>query len=130
MQVRVFRNLTRRCYSIQARVNGAWRTVAHAQSVLLTGARFHVSETGRQRVIRTGKKTVHAWVEGKLSAYNGKPRNGFENHIFMPEDVPPIFGKLVSYNPHRWASFFYRETDEPIDKASQVRLGLTGVVAG
>lgn len=73
LAVRVFRNLTRSCFSIQARTPLGWRTVAHASEVLATGAGFKVHEAGRQRVLATGRKQVHAWVCGELVAWVARP---------------------------------------------------------
>jgi hypothetical protein len=69
--VRVFRNLTRKCYSIQAKVGASWRTVAHADAVLVEPAELKVSEAGRQRGLRLGRKQVHAWVHGRLVQWAG-----------------------------------------------------------
>jgi hypothetical protein len=65
-RVDVYRNLTRPdgpWYSV--RQNGL--VVGHSQAVDLHKCIFHVNEAGRQRVIRTGHKNVHAHVSGMVT---------------------------------------------------------------
>jgi hypothetical protein len=130
MDVRVFRNLTRGCYSIQARVGSTWRTVAHADSVTLDSARFHVSEAGRQRVIATGKKTVHAWIAGKLGAWSGNVRipsgNLAESRVESRVSPPPS-AQAVTYNPRRDSSFRLRADSVPVSQVSRAWCDSHGV---
>jgi hypothetical protein len=80
LRVRVFSNLTRRCYSIQATVpEVGWRTIAHASHVQLTNATFFVSETARQRVLRTKKRTVHAAIQADLGLWVGRFAKDFHD---------------------------------------------------
>lgn len=119
MRVRVFRNLTRRCLSIQARVGRSWRTVAHAEDVVLSDVRCRVSEAGRQRVLRTGRKVVHAWLEGKLEAWTGRTRwpagapDGADVMVHLTS-APPVLAMhtppacqafRLSYNPRKAPTF-------------------------
>lgn len=60
--VRAYRNLSRDCYSIQQ--DGIVK--AHADSVALEDVTWTVSQPGRRRVIRDGKKNVHAFAVGHL----------------------------------------------------------------
>ena len=67
MRVRVYRNLTKGCWSVQRYVKGrGWRLHEHRDSLQLSMAKPKVSESGRQRVIRERKKYVHAFLEGWL----------------------------------------------------------------
>src|SRR3954470_4180955 len=68
LQVRVFRNLSRDAWSVQARVSGAWRTVAHTAAVTVSGATFYHSEAARLRCAAKHVREVHAWIAGGLSA--------------------------------------------------------------
>lgn len=61
----VYRNLMRRdgvWYSIMQR--GV--VVGHAREILLADVRFVVREGGRQRVLETGRKNVHAFAVGEI----------------------------------------------------------------
>lgn len=74
---------------------------------------FIVKESGRQRVLRTGHKNVHAFVEGALV----KPLDsGFEVDNAV----------RVLYNPHKYSCFTTVEHG-PIFRADKVGLygGLT-----
>ena len=63
--VKVYRNLNRKGVWFSVCQDG--RVVGHAQGLMLGDAKFHVNEAGRQRVIATGRKNVHAWVWGTLT---------------------------------------------------------------
>lgn len=134
MRVRVFRNLTRRCLSMQARTPTGWRTIAHAESVVLRDATFRVSEAGRQRVLATGRKTVHAWAEGDLAEWTGETRE--EGLSALPARAPVTarrfnaalsIGPLstpVTYDPRRFRTFVVRHSDAPVAQARQAVLSI------
>ena len=65
--------------------------MAHCSCLTLQGARFTVSEAGRQRVLREHRKNVHAFVTGTLVAYRAAV-------------VPGAVG--VTYNPYAAPTFF------------------------
>ena len=88
--VRVYRNLHRDVWSIQARRDGRWVVVAHAGAVSLADCRTAVSESGRQRVLDKGRKVVHAFVQGTLQ------------RLYTP---PGPYCERLSYNPYRSGSF-------------------------
>ena len=88
MKVRVYRNLHKKCYSIQAKINGSWRVIDHADSVTLVDVTFKVSQAGRERVLRERRKNVHAFVYGTIV-----------------QDPGPVTGRRVSYNPYKADSF-------------------------
>ncbi|QIW88623.1 hypothetical protein P59_254 [Bacillus phage P59] len=82
--------------------------VLHSESVVLTEATFKVSEAGRQRVLREGRKNVHAKVHGNFQGtWDG--------------DIPEGF-RRAHYNPYDFDSFVDRETLEPLTEAAEVIL--------
>lgn len=91
---RVYYNSRRRCFSLLGRQDnkGPWRVVGAATAVALGAARFVVSDAGRQRMLRSGVRNVHAWVEGKLLAYSSNPLR--EGHLRKPWG-----GRRVAYIP-------------------------------
>lgn len=101
--VRVYWNLHRHCYSVQQR----GLVVAHAQSVTLHSAGFKVSEAGRQRVLREGRKNVHAFVTGYLTDGRCRPERCMHR---------------VIYNPHRHTSFILFLTKEKVEAADVAHL--------
>jgi hypothetical protein len=113
-EVRVYRNLHKDCLSVQCREPGkGWRLWFHSHAVDLDNARFVVSEAGRQRMLATGRKNVHAFVIGTLSA---------------PEPVQQPFA-LVSYNPRKAATFINIETGTPVRQAQRVMVSRRGIYA-
>lgn len=77
-KVTVAFNLHRHEYSIRY----AGKVVAYATNVLLADATFTVNERGRQQVIRTQTKNLHAFTHGTLVGSDAIP------------------GKIVRYNPY------------------------------
>ena len=111
MRVRVYRNLTGSCLSIQARTSKGWRVVAHAGHVYLHDVDLTVNEAARQRVLKTGRKEVHAFAVGDLQGWWGivvapyeSPEYAQIQGLFRP--VPrPNYSSRVAYNPRRCGSF-------------------------
>ena len=82
--VKVYWNLHRDCYSIQQ--DGL--VVAHADMIDLRSVTFKVNEAGRQRVLKEGRKNVHAFVVGYL------------------DDKPCRYWDIkIVYNPYKYDSF-------------------------
>ena len=94
-KVRVYRNLNKKCLSVQSWVEGkGWRVTDHVQEIALDGVSFKVSQAGRERCLREKRKNVHAYMIGTRV---DKPR------------VEPT--EAVKYNPYVADKFFY--TDSP-----------------
>lgn len=131
MRVFVYFNLHKKVWSVKAldgRNKG--RVIAHADKVLLRDATFKVSEAGRQRVIREKRKNVHAGVVGTLEAFTGDLRNdtpwwhqvwGKEDHAY--EKYARCRGPEVTYNPYKYTSFVYKQTEAPVTVAPMAYLG-------
>ncbi len=67
--------------------------VQHVSALHLVGCAFVVSEAGRQRVLATRCRAVHAFAKG------------------TPADLDPEpAGVLVSYNPYRGGTFYRKDT--------------------
>lgn len=96
----VYRNRTRArgCWSV--RDHG--RVVGHAPALALVGCRLRVVEGARLRVLRTGRREVHAWITGTLI-----------------EDAPPARAVLIGYRPIE-AGFRRRDTGDLIVAAEAV----------
>ncbi|CAB5156012.1 hypothetical protein UFOVP149_43 [uncultured Caudovirales phage] len=103
LKVFVYFNLHRKCWSIKA-LEGAHkgRVIEHADEVSLDGPVFKVSEAGRQRVLREGRKNVHAGVVG-----------------WLRPDIDYIDGwwEQAYYNPRKVETFVRRDTGGPIKQA-------------
>jgi hypothetical protein len=93
--VRVYRNLNNGAMSIQVKDGRNWRVVGHVTQCVVSNVTFKVQEGCRQRVIRDGRKNVHAWGQGVLVCEQ-------DDRIIAP--------LLLGYNPYTDATF--------LDKAS------------
>lgn len=122
-RVKVFRNLhfrDRVMWSIQNynKSRKTWLLMMHTPTVILRNAEFQVSQAGRQRVLRTRRKIVHAFVLGDLVLDPDRSMSG----------VP------VTYNPYKYSQFVvapgYSSDDfealDEIDSADMVWLTDTG----
>lgn len=90
----------------------------HAGAVILEGVSFRVREGTRQAVLKSGRKTPHAFVDGVLMQVS--------EHQWGLESSE---GVQVSYNPFRAGYFYNRETGEPIYEARVAVVTPKGVLA-
>lgn len=104
--VEVYRNLHHPGVVYSIRQRGL--VVAHADRFCLSECHFHVSPSGREKVIREKKKYVHAWVLGYMAGQRGIS-----------------VGDRVSYNPFTHTSFMCNNA--PITSASRARFTPKGV---
>lgn len=122
MRVFTYFNLHKKCWSIKA-LEGEFkgRVIAHAKRVILKDCTFKVSEAGRQRVLRTKRKNVHAGVVGTMYsaecfvAHDATPR--FGQGSITQEDYDRIIAYIeaecvrVTYNPYKYEAFVAAEAD-------------------
>jgi hypothetical protein len=119
----VYRNLkygrnAKRLYSVRQ----GGRVVQRRNRVLLTDCRFVVHEKGRQRVLLTGHKNVHAFVVGHIAV---KGAMGIDER---GPDLPI----RVAYNPHNDESFMAlggKTLARPVKGARAVLLNEYGMTA-
>lgn len=100
MKVFVYYNLHRKLWSIRA-LEGPMRgrVVAHRGALLLRGVTPKVSQAGRERVIREGRKNVHAGLVG-----------------IWDDNVPWVHGgpcSTITYNPYRYTGFVHKNGEAP-----------------
>lgn len=106
MKVRVYYNLNRAVWSVQHYIPGkGWRVREYLDSLVLEDVTFKVSEAGRQRVIREGRKNVHAYAVGTLVERNGA---GYVGHL-----------PRASYNPYKAGHFTNTATGQPVERTMQ-----------
>jgi hypothetical protein len=103
MKVFIYWNLHKKCWSV--RDQKTKRVIKHLPALTLAKCKFKVLESGRQRVIRTGVKNVHAGVIG----------------VVLLEDVIPSVNieHQVRYNPKTQATFTVNNI--PVYSADVVR---------
>lgn len=105
----------KKCYSVSQydSIAKGYRVIGYMDGMTLRDARFTVSESGRQRVLREGVKNVHAHVSGFVEADVALPLGGD--------------GYPLRYNPYRNAKF-QRVSENglvDIDNSPRVTLGRT-----
>lgn len=91
LKVFVYYNLHRHTFSIKAlEGDRKGRVIAYSNFVTLTNASPKVSEAGRQRVLREGRKNVHAGIVGTLVTLGDQGR---------------LDGQAITYNPYKYNTF-------------------------
>lgn len=108
-RVRVYFNLHKKMFSVQHKTKKGWRLWKHLDHICLHNVVFKVSEAGRKRVIKEGKKNVHAYIEGDIHGNVG----------FKPDEKE----HLISYNPYKFNQFYFSGKTNfiPITKAKSVQ---------
>lgn len=105
LRVKVYFNLRKKCFSIQYK----GRVIGHSDKLCLENVEFKVSEAGRQRVLKSKRKNVHAFIIGNYSEI------GWSD-----------YGYKVSYNPYESSSFLLKLNNfgmtVPIHKAKSAFL--------
>lgn len=98
-RIEAYRNLHKGMWSVKSRQQPNYgRVVGWVPSILIENAYCYVNEKGRQRVIREGRKNVHAVVRGDWS------------QTLLPDaDWQPL-----TYNPYRFETFVDRNTEAPV----------------
>jgi hypothetical protein len=106
-KVKVYYNLHKHCFSVVSLEKENYgRVILHTQEITLTNAKFKVSQAGRERVLREGRKNVHAFVVGYVSA----------------EFPSPNIDTEITYNPYKYASFVEKATEKEVGSAYAVKL--------
>ena len=106
-RVMVYYNLHKHTFSVQK--NNL--VVLHADYVKLKDVEFRVRQGGKEKVRKEKSKNVHAFVIGKLVDFCQYPCDD------IPEEQT---GDIVTYNPYKYDTFVYRETEEPVLNAIEV----------
>jgi len=101
--VEVYRNLHQKCWSVRQR----GKVVLHTDYITLKDCNFVVLENGRQKVLETKHKNIHAFVRGYLI----HPSESCFNKPCVE------YGDLT-YNPYKMDSF--HSNGEPVQSADFV----------
>lgn len=122
MRVAVYRNLKKKgvVYSLLDTRSGL--VVGYSEDVLLEDVKFSVSQKGRARVLREGRKNVHAYVRGTIVIAD----SGVDEVAkAIGEQAGPW--QKARYNPYVYTSFVRAEDEAPIFEAKYARLGKNGL---
>ena len=106
-KVMVYYNLHKHTFS----VTYDSKVIMYADYVKLGDVEFRVRKGGKERVRSEKSKNVHAFVIGTLLDYCEYPC----------EDIPsPYSDKVVTYNPYKYDTFVFKNTEEPVYRAQEV----------
>ena len=109
-RVEVYRNLHTGTLSVRdARTK---KVVGHAHTVMLEDATLKVSEAGRLRAVREGRRNVHAFAVGVETARTLAPS-----------------GDRISYNPFRAPHFYFADTQAAAELRGDAIVVPAGVYA-
>jgi hypothetical protein len=106
-RVMVYYNLHKHTFSVK--LND--RVILFADYVKLGDVEFRVRKGGKEKVRSEKQKNVYAFVIGDLLDYCEFPCENIPNE---PTD------KVVTYNPYKYDSFVYKDSEEPIYNAKDV----------
>jgi hypothetical protein len=113
MRVEVYFNLHKYTWSVRSAKTG--RVLLHTDKVHINNPTFVVRKAGRERVLREGKKNVHAFVRGDITVFDD----------FEPDYHPNYLDyTLVSYNPYKFDTFFDVYDTTPVRTAKRAFLQL------
>ena len=75
-QVAIYRNLRKNCLSIQSREPENYgKIIGYCKSIFLKRPKFIVREKSRLRVLKEGRKNVHAFIVGECPHFVDKDGN-------------------------------------------------------
>lgn len=116
-KVEVYRNLNKPGVTYSIRDNKTGLVLGHGSNLLLSRCKFIVNQKGRQKVITTKRKGIHAWVEGHFGIIHAG-----DDKIFSE-------GIQVQYNPYTNSHFEMVDCQEPIVGANVVWIDEHSVIA-
>jgi|TARA_B100000768_G_scaffold97626_1_gene91051 hypothetical protein len=94
MRVEVYYNLHKHIFSVRHK----GRVIAHMSDVTIMNPTYVVRQAGRLKVLKEGRKNVHAMVRGEMS-----------EEIFGLNN-----GVAVTYDPYKYSSFVTKADEQPI----------------
>ena len=106
MRVFVYYNIRKKCWSI--RDCKTRRVIGHSDLLCLRDVTFKVSAAGRARVLKEGRKNVHAGCEGT-------PESRLLGTLGAKLEA-----EQVTYNPYKYESFVRVSDKSPVEVADFV----------
>lgn len=105
----MYRNLHKKTYSIKQKN----KVIGYGTNFTLWNCKLIVSKLGRERVLKTKRKNVHAFIEGFLI----KAVDNLKNKLYVEQ---------IKYDPYQHDYFFRVLTKEKIEQAECVLLHDSG----
>lgn len=104
-RVMIYWNLHKNVYSMM--VGGRVLKGEYSDNIILKNVEFRVRQGGRERVNKEKKKNVHAFVIGEIT---------------FSDECSDCNWRSVTYNPYKYDSFVYRDTEVPIVNSNYAML--------
>lgn len=105
--VKVYRNLHKSCYSVQQ----GGRVVCHVNAIELWNVKMTSQRAGREKVLKTGRKNVHAFAVGRVSVLMSRRE----------------YNRTVTYNPYK--AGYFQSDGSPVSEALYLRMSPSGLTA-
>ena len=123
MKFQIYKNLHKNCYSIRE-PNG--RVIGHATIIEGVQAKFTVQPKGRENVLKTQRKNVHAFITAHIRAFlnftftnYGKKHYPELQNITDQFDLPESL-TLATYNPYNHNTFIDKLNNQPLKKCDYI----------
>jgi len=117
-KVEVYWNLHKKCWSIRHAHGKLIADRPHRSYLEMEDVTWVVQQGGRERVLREGKKNVHAFARGTLIETKGFTRHKRQGR-----------GRAVSvtYNPYKHSTFMCRSTYPGVNESRPLRKSQVGL---
>lgn len=126
-KVEVYKNLHNGKWSL--RDANTKHVLGHADKVLLYGVTPKIGGAGRNRVLRTGHKNVHAYLVGVVRGLSGFVSYK-DREISHPGEAPSGYvGGAITYNPYSGPTFTFKGSGEEYTGSQWVFMDTAGVTA-
>lgn len=112
IRVKVYYNIRKKILSVLYK----GKVVMHTEEIYLRNVKFKVNEAGRQRVLATKQKNVHAFIEGDI-VFDGAFEAGV---LLFPSACEHECNILVTYNPYKYSTFVIKDNESPVTECKQV----------
>jgi len=112
-KVRVYRNLHKKCLSVQHKTEKGWRLWRHVNRACLSNVEFKVYQNGREKVLKEKQKNVHAYVIGG----------------WIEEEIQIKNPRTVYYNPYKTKEFTEISSGREVLNAKVVIVEPTKILA-
>jgi hypothetical protein len=109
IKFRIYRNLHKGNFSIQSYIKEkkGYRVTDRVSTAVFEKCSFTVSEPSRQKVIREGRKNVHAYINS-------------ESYRVVNSCIDVSKFREIYYNPYIYDSFIYKDDESKVFKVENI----------
>ena len=124
-RTKVYFNLHKKLWSMKSMDSGPdyGRVKEHAEVVHLFNVVPKVSDAGRERVRREGKKNVHAGLVGSIQCFSEhKKHMDYYYRYYIDNKRSAPLWREITYNPYKHTGFVYKDDTTPFRGANEALL--------